>query len=281
MSGARAIRGRPPRAAMSRRPFLWSAATAALVAWLAGCARPPATRPANADTLAVAAGANLLYAVEALNAEFLATQPGVSLRLTTGASGSLYAQIQHGAPFDVFLSADTEYPARLAAAQLGDPGSLRTFATGRLVLWTTKPDIDVSDIRRALEDPRVQKIAVAQPQTAPYGRAAEAALKELGLWERARPRIVVGESIAQAVQFVETGSADLGFVALSLVRSGRLTGTGRWHEVPPERHARVPLDHAAVLTRRGAANAAARAYLEFLGSERAKKVLREFGYSAP
>lgn len=267
---------------MTRRALLRLAATG-VVARLAGCSKPPVRSAggAEANTVSVAAAANLLYAAEALNGAFAQTAAGAQVRLTIGASGSLFAQVQHGAPYDVFLSADTDFPARLAGAGLGDRDSLRTFATGRLVLWTTKPDLDLADVRRAIGDPRVQKIAVAQPQTAPYGRAAEAVLRGLGLWERARSKLVVGESIAQTAQFVETGSADLGFVALSLVRSGRLAGTGRWREVPPEWYASVPLDHAAVLTRRGANKRVAQQYLEFLGSERAKNVLREFGYGVP
>lgn len=267
---------------MTRRALLRLAATG-VVARLAGCSKPPvhSAGGAEANTVSVAAAANLLYAAEALNGAFAQTAAGARVRLTIGASGSLFAQVQHGAPYDVFLSADTDFPARLAAAGLGDRDSLQTFATGRLVMWTTKPDLDLADVRRAIEDPRVQKIAVAQPQTAPYGRAAEAVLRGLGLWERARSKLVVGESIAQTAQFVETGSADLGFVALSLVRSGRLAGTGRWREVPPELYARVPLGHAAVLTRRGANKRVARQYLAFLGSERAKSVLREFGYGVP
>lgn len=267
---------------MDRRTFL---ALASGTAALAGsCRRAEESTNgtlAGAGTVSVAAAANLIYAVEALNREFAVAAPGVIVKTTVGASGSLFAQLQHGAPFDVFLSADMDYPARAVAGGLGEAASLRTFATGRLVAWTTRTDVNLDDIRAAIESPQVHKVAIAQPQTAPYGRAAQRALETLGVLDRARPKFVVGESIAQTAQFVETGNAELGFVALSLVRSGRLAGTGRWVEIPAGLHTSVPLDHAAVLTRRGARNPAARRYLEFLGSQAARKVLLDFGYGVP
>lgn len=272
-----------PDVRTDRRTFLRLTLAPAAVAFSASCGRDtdsPDVGPESHD-VAIAAAANLIYAAEALNAEFRRTTPGARLTLTTGASGSLFAQIQHGAPLDVFLSADADYPARLAASGAAEASTLRTFARGRLVLWTTRSDVDVTDVRRALEDPRVQKIAIAQPQTAPYGRAAEAVLKELGLRERTRRKIVVGENIAQTAQFVETGSADVGFVALSLVHSSHLARKGRWQEVPASLYANVPLDHAVVLTRRGAGKETARLYLDFLRSNEAHAVLRRFGYEVP
>ena len=236
---------------------------------------------AASEKLSVAAAANLVYALEALNAEFKRATPDVAVTATTAASGTLFAQIRNGAPFDVFLSADTEYPERVVAARLGDRATLRTFATGRLVLWTTRAQLDVSDIGAVVRGPATKKIALAQPASAPYGRAAQAALEKLGAWEATRRKLVFGESISQTAQFVETGHADVGFVAMSFVLSPKLSAKGRWQEVPPEWYARVPLDHAVVLTTRGAANPAARKYLEFLRSEPARKILRDFGYGVP
>src|SRR5581483_11730760 len=175
-----------------------------------------------------------------------------------------FAQLKNGAPFDVFLSADTEYPRQIVAAGLGDAATQRTFATGRLVFWTTRADLELARLADAVRVPRVKKIALAQPKTAPYGRAAQAALEQLGVWRDVEAKIVIGENIAQTAQFIETGNADAGFVALSLVASPRLAPRGRWIEVPPALYARVPLDHALVLTTRGAQNPAARRYVEFL-----------------
>lgn len=233
------------------------------------------------STVSVAAAANLVYALDALNAAFKHTTPGVVITATTGASGSFFAQIKNGAPFDVFLSADTEYPRQIIAAGLGDSATLRIFATGRLVVWTTRDELDISDLTAAVRSAAVKKIAVAQPKLAPYGRAAQNALEALGIWREAGSKIVFGESISQTAQFVETGNADFGLVAMSLVLSPRLAKKGRWKEVPPELYARVSLDHAAVLTTRGAANPAAWRYLEFLQSDAARKVLRDFGYGTP
>jgi molybdate transport system substrate-binding protein len=235
----------------------------------------------GAETVAIAAAANLIYALDALDAAFQRASPGVSVSTTTGASGNLFAQIRNGAPFDVFLSADTEYPRQLAAADLGDSGTLRTFATGRLVLWTTRHDLNLYDIATLLRSATVKKIAIAQPRTAPYGRAAQAALTKLGVWTEVQPKLVIGENISQTAQFIQTGNADVGFVALSLVISGSLAGQGQWREVAPALYAGVPLDHAAVLTRHGAANPAARRFLDFLTGETAQDILHRFGYATP
>jgi molybdate transport system substrate-binding protein len=239
----------------------------------------PAAAPKPA--VSIAAAANLVYALEALNAEFKLLAPDVTLTSSTGASGGLFAQIKNGAPFDVFLSADTDYPQRLVAEKAASAASLRTFARGRLVFWTTRTGLDVQDIAAAVRDPGIRKIAVAQPTTAPYGRAAQAALEQLGVWRDARPKMVFGENITQTAQFVETGNADAGFVALSIVVSPRLAHQGRWVEVPRSLHPAETLDHAGVLTTRGADNPAARRYLEFLGSAAARKILRDFGYAVP
>lgn len=242
--------------------------------------RPSAFAHAG-PAVAIAAAANLVYVLDALNAEFKRTTPAIAVTTATGASGSLFAQIAHGAPFDVFLSADTGYPAQVAAQGLGPASSLRIFATGRLVVWTTRADLDLNDLSALVRATTVRKVAIAQPKTAPYGRAAQATLEKLGAWSATQSKIVLGESISQTAQFVETGNADLGFVALSLVLSPRLVHTGRWREIPPELFAAAPLDHAAVLTTRGAANPAAQRFFEFLGGDAAKKILRASGYRVP
>jgi molybdate transport system substrate-binding protein len=236
---------------------------------------------AGHSSVSIAAAANFVYALDALNSEFKRHHAAIRVTSTTGASGSLFAQITNGAPFDVFLSADTDYPEQLVAAGLGLRSTQRVFATGRIVAWTIHDDLDLQDLARMIRLPSVKKIALAQPRNAPYGRAAQSALEVLGLWHDAQPKLVFGESIAQAAQFVETGNADLGFVALSFVLSPRLAKQGQWQEIPPEWYEGTSLDHAALLTTRGAANPAARRYLEFLGSDAAKKILRDFGYGVP
>lgn len=229
--------------------------------------------------LSIAAAANLVYALDALDAEFSRINPNVTVTSATGASGSLVAQITQGAPYDVFLSADSTFPRALIKAGMADEKSLNTFAYGRLVLWTTRPGVQVTDIAALLKNPAVQKLAMANADTAPFGRAAKQTLQRLGVWEEARPKIVLGENISQASQFVETGNADAGFVALSIVVSPKLRDKGQWVEVPNTLY--DPLEQCAIITEHGAGSAAAARYLTFLRSAAARKILEEFGYGIP
>lgn len=233
----------------------------------------------TADKLSVAAAANLIYAIDALNAEFKRQQPATVVTLVTGASGNLVTQIQNGAPFDLFLSADREYPEKLVALGLADGATLTRFAVGRLVLWTTRPQLELTSLATLVRNPTVQKIAVANLRTAPYGRAAHEALTRLGLWAEAEPKIVVGENVTQTSQFVETGNADAGLVAMSLVVSPRLKGKGQWVEIDGALHS--PLEQAAVITKIGTRNPAASRYLAFLRGPEARAVLERFGYRIP
>ncbi|MBW8781078.1 MAG: molybdate ABC transporter substrate-binding protein [Verrucomicrobia bacterium] len=235
--------------------------------------------PLRAEKITVAAAANFTYALDALNAAFRKAQPDIEVVTLTGASGSLFAQIQHGAPIDVFLSADLDYPKKLIQAGGADASTLATFATGRLVLWTTRSQLVFTDLSSALDDPRLRHLAIANPKTAPYGRAAQEVLLALKRWDDLAPRLVIGENISQTAQFVETGNADAGFVALSFVLSPKLKDKGRYLEIPASLHA--PLEHGAVLTTRGATGTAARRYLLFLRSPEARAVLQSQGYGVP
>jgi molybdate transport system substrate-binding protein len=232
-----------------------------------------------ADAVSIAGAANLVYALDALNAEFRKSSPATAVTVTTGASGNLVAQIKNGAPFDVFLSADLDYPRALAASGHAQAKSLVTFAVGRLVLWTMKADLEVDDVATTVRSPSVRKLAIANADSAPYGRAAKQAMEQLGAWTEAQPKLVIGENISQTTQFVSTGNADAGFVALSVVLSPALKNMGRWSEVPSTLY--TPLEQGAVLTTRGATNPAAQRYLEFLRSEAAKKILHDYGYGIP
>jgi molybdate transport system substrate-binding protein len=231
------------------------------------------------DKVTIAVAANLVHTIDALTSAFQAEQPNVKVEVTIGSSGNLVAQITHGAPFDLFLSADLEYPQALIDSGAADATNLTPFATGRLVLWTTRANIQFPDVATALRDTRVHEIAVAHMTTAPYGRAAKQTLEKLNLWEELQSQIVVGENISQTAQFVASGNADLGFVALSLVLSPQLEGKGTWIEVPAHLHA--PLTQGAVLTNRGARNNNARSFLTFLQSAEARKVFARYGYAVP
>jgi molybdate transport system substrate-binding protein len=230
-------------------------------------------------SLSIAAAANLTYALGGLDAEYAKVSPGVQITTALGASGSLVAQISNGAPYDIFLSADMKFAKKLADLGHASASSLTPFAVGRLVLWTVKPGVDVADISAAVRNPSVRVLAIANAESAPYGRAAKQALGKLGLWEAAQPKLVTSEDISQATEFVETGNADAGFVALSLVMSPRLQGKGRWTEVPSDLY--EPLTQVAAITTQGSGNPEAARYIAFLRSEAAAKVLESFGYGAP
>jgi molybdate transport system substrate-binding protein len=236
-------------------------------------------RLSGADTVAVAAAANLTYVLAPLDQEFQRQNPEFSVRSEIGASGSLVAQIKNGAPYDVFLSADMDFPRRLIAEGGAEATSLVIFAYGKLILWTTRPGLDLSSIEAVVRNSEVKRIAVANPKLAPYGRAAEEVLSKLKLGSEAAPKTVYGENITQTAQFVSSGNADAGFVAFSLVTAPNLKEKGRWIEVPADLYA--PIAQGAVLTTRGAANAAARKYLLFLATPEARAVFARFGYGLP
>lgn len=242
-----------------------------------GSLKPESGNPSSA--VSVAAAANLVFALEALNAEFKKSEPDLALRSTTATSGALVAQIKQGAPVDVFLSADLDYPRALVANGFAEEKSLQVFATGKLVLWTTRPGLKLDSVSAVVRDAAVMKIALTNPATAPYGRAARQALEKLGVWEDVRPKLVVSEAISPTIQLVESGQAEIGFIALAVVLSPNLKAKSHWIEVPAALHA--PLDHGAVLTNRGAANPAAARYLAFLSTPAARKILQDFGYALP
>ncbi len=238
-----------------------------------------ADNPPEAGALSIAAAANLVYALDALDSEYGKGAPGVKVITATGASGNLVAQIKNGAPYDIFLSADVDFPRALIAAGQADGHSLITFAVGRLVIWTTRAGIDVSDLKETVRNPRVQRLAIANFTSAPYGRASREAMERLGVWTDAQPKLVVGENISQTAQFVETGNADAGFVAMSLVLSPKLKDKGRWTEVPKDLYA--ALDQGAVVTAHGQTNPASQGYMKFLRSSAARRILESYGYGFP
>jgi len=243
-------------------------------------------RADRGPTVSIAAASDLVFCLEALHAAFLQIENPRSkienptaLTVSTGSSGNFFAQIKNGAPFDVFLSADLHYPRELAAAGAADGRSITLYAIGRIVLWTVRPDLDPADLAAVVRSPSVRKFAIANPAHAPYGRAAQQALEKGNLWTAAQPKLVLGENISQTAQFVQTGNADAGIVALSLVLAPVLAGTGRWVEIPPSAYA--SLEQAAVLTTRGAANPAAARYLAFLRTPAARAIFDRFGFRLP
>ncbi len=238
-----------------------------------GCG--PDARTEDAQRIVrVAVAANFAAAHEELVSRFEANS-GIEVETSLGSTGQLYAQIVNGAPYDVFLAADAARPERLEREGLVEPGSRFTYAVGRLALYTR--DGQLTDSPESwLRAESFQHLAIANPAIAPYGAAAEQALEQLGLWNLLETRLVKGESIGQAFQFVESGAAEAGLVALSQVVDKEAS---TYWIVPRELH--QPLLQDAVLLRTGTRNRATGEFLEFLMSEEARQVLSHYGYELP
>jgi len=232
---------------------------------------------ARAGEVAVAVAANFSLPMQRIAAEF-ERDTGHKAQLSVGATGKFYAQIRNGAPFEVLLSADDETPARLDAGGATVPGSRFTYAIGRLALWSVQPEL-VDAQGAVLGKGSFKHLAIANPKTAPYGAASIEVLRGLGLLDALRPKFVQGENVAQAQQFVASGNAELGFVALSQVwRDGKF-GEGSGWIVPSGLHA--PLRQDAVLLLPGRDKPAALALLAYLRGDKARTVIRGFGYELP
>ncbi len=233
-----------------------------------------ASLPAHAGEVQVAVAANFAAPMRAIAADF-EKSTGHKAVLSSGSTGKFYAQIRNGAPFDVFLAADDETPARLDQESATVPGSRFTYAIGKLVLWSANPDLvdGKGDVLRAA---KFSRLALAAPKLAPYGAAAVETIARLGLLNQLTPKFVQGESIGQTFGFVSTGNAELGFVALSQVwEGGRLKSGSAWI-VPAELH--DPIRQEAVLLARAKDNPAAAALMAFLKTDGAKTLIRSFGY---
>lgn len=234
-----------------------------------------AATPVRAGETLVAVAANFADTAGQLAQLFSATS-GHRVTFAAGATGKLYAQIVHGAPFDALLAADAERPRILEDEGRAVAGTRFTYALGRLALWSPDPARIGADGAAVLRAGYFRALAVANPVLAPYGAAARETLERLGLYESVRPKLVMGENAGQAFALVATGNAELGFVALASVLSPANTAVGSRWEVPAELHA--PIRQDAVLLRHGETNGAARAFLSFLGSARAREIIRAAGY---
>ena len=251
-----------------RNAFVWLHCLAAAVSTLTAVA---STHAAEAQ---VAVAANFAEPIKAI-AAVLEKTTGHTLKISVGATGSLYAQIKNGAPFDVFLSANTEAPAQLEKDGLAQPGSRFTYATGKLVLWSA--DVARVDAKgEVLTSGNFRKVAIASPKVAPYGAAAVQMIDRLGLSARLTPRLVQGESIGQTFNFVYTGNAELGFVALSQVLDGGKLKSGSMWLIPQNLY--DPIRQDAVLLQRAASNPAAQALVQVLKSPNIKDLIRSYGY---
>lgn len=239
------------------------------------------TLTARAAELTVAAAADLKFALDKIVTDFQKTHTNDMIKVTYGASGNLASQIENGAPFDLFFSADVQFPKRLIEMKLAGDSELFPYAIGHVVLWVrNESSLDVQ--KRGVEsllDPSVRKIAIANPQHAPYGRAAEAALKSLGVYDKIADKLVLGENVSQTAQFVQSGAADAGLIALSLARSPKMKDAGRYWEVPGDAYPK--LEQAGVILSRTQAPELAKALREAVTNSHGQDILRRYGFVIP
>lgn len=238
-------------------------------------------RRAPSHTLSIAAAADLQFALEDVSHAFQVEHPGLTPRIAYGSSGNFYAQIRNHAPFDLFLSADLEYARHLADEGLAVPHTMFPYAVGRLAVWVpSSSTLDVEQLQmKIFDDPSVRHVAIANPQHAPYGRAAEAALHHFGIYEEVSPKLVLAENIAQTLQFVQSGAAEVGIVALSLVLAPNVRGQGRYWEVPLDAYPR--LYQGGVILNRAAESEPAAEFETFLTGEKGRAILSRYGFSLP
>jgi molybdate transport system substrate-binding protein len=234
---------------------------------------------AAADEITIAAAADLTFAFKDVGTRF-EKETGNTLKFTFGSSGNFLTQIQNGAPFDMFFSADIGYPKKLEAAGLIEPGSLYEYATGAIVIWV--PNASTLDLKQGLAvltDPHINKIAIGNPEHAPYGRAAVAAMKHENVYDKVSGKLVQGENIAQAAQFVESGNADVGILALSLALAPNLKAKGRYVVIPATDY--PPLEQAAVIIKSSQKKATAEQFLAFIKTPAIVSLMRDYGFTVP
>ena len=243
----------------------------------AGCSARQAEKP----EFTVAAASDLRFAMDELAPQFQKQHPEIALKLSYGSSGRFFYQIENGSPYDVFCSADLAYPWDLAAKGLTVPGSEFVYGVGRIVVWVPS-DSPIPVEQRGLAsllDPSIHYIAVANPAHAPYGKAAVAALRSAGMYEGIKDKLAFGENVSATLQYVQTGSAEIGIVALSLALAPPIRETGRYWEIPVESYPRV--EQGGVIIKSTKQPAVAQQFRSFMLTEESRAVLRRYGFSLP
>ena len=234
---------------------------------------------AGAAEIKVAAASDLTFAFKDVAAQF-EKQTGNSVKLTYGSSGNFFAQIQNGAPFDLFFSADVGYPQKLEAAGLIEPGTIYDYASGKLVMWApNESKLDLSRGLAVLLDPGIKKIAIANPLHAPYGSAAVAAMRHAAIYDQVKSKLVLGENISQTAQFVQSGNADVALLALSLALAPAMKNSGRYVEIPSADY--PPLIQAAVILKSSRNKELAKQFLKFLQQPGTVALMEQYGFSIP
>jgi molybdate transport system substrate-binding protein len=232
---------------------------------------------ANAGNITIAAASDLKFAMDEIVAAFKTRNPGDEVNVIYGSSGKFYTQIQQGGPFDLYFSADIEFPRQLAKSGFA-ASEVKPYGIGRLVLWSTA--LDARQLTLAnLTNASIRRVAIANPQHAPYGKRAEEALRSNGLWSSVEPKLVFGENIAQTAQFVQTGNAQVGLIALSLALSPELARLGGYTLIPEHLH--KPLEQGFIITRRAAANPLAKNFADHMQGMSARAIMTRYGFSLP
>ena len=232
---------------------------------------------AHAGKITIAAAADLKFAMDEIVSTFQRSNSADQVDVIYGSSGKFHAQIQRGAPYDLYFSADIAFPRALAKAGFA-ASEVRPYAVGRIVLWSAAMDARQMTLA-SLTDARVARVAVANPRHAPYGKRAEEALRASGLWDKVEPKLVYGENIAHAAQFVQSGNAQVGVIALALAVSPELAGKGGYWLIPDHLHA--PLEQGFIITRRAQGNALAQRFADYMGSQAARAVMTRYGFVLP
>lgn len=236
-----------------------------------------ATGAAQAEKLTIAAAADLKFAMDEIVAHFKAENPQEQIEVIYGSSGKFHAQIRQGAPYDLYFSADIAFAEQLLQADHA-ASEVIPYALGRLVLWSS--NLDATKLTLAsLTDPKITRIAIANPKHAPYGKRAEEALRASKVWDKVERKLVYGENIAHAAQFVQTGNAQVGIIALALVLNPSLADKGGYYLIPEHLHA--PLEQGFIITKRAAGNASAKRFADYMKSPASRITMTKYGFVLP
>jgi molybdate transport system substrate-binding protein len=242
-----------------------------------GCVHQPSHAVKETASLRIAAASDLKFALDEVVSAFVDRHPEISVATTYGASGNFYAQILNRAPFDLYLSADVKYPLQLVEKGMADRDSVFVYSRGQLVIWVpTDSPLDIKKGLPVLRDERIKKIATANPKHAPYGQAAQVALEAEGIYEDVASKLVLGENVSQAAQFIESGAADVGIIALSLAESPVMKSKGRYQRVHQESY--PPLEQGAAILTDCKNREAAEEFCDFLQSSEGQRVLHRYGF---
>jgi molybdate transport system substrate-binding protein len=234
------------------------------------------SRLCPAQEITIAAAADLQFAMQEITARFQ-KETGKTVKVIYGSSGNFFEQIQNGAPFDMFFSANLDYPKKLEAAGLTEPGSYHEYAKGKIVVWVLNDSkINLNSGLRAMLDPRVKKIAIANPLHAPYGQAAVSAMQKEGIYEKVKDKFVLGENISQTASLIVSGAADIGVVALSLASSPNMKDKGRYAEIPRDQY--PPIAQAVVILKSSKNKAVAQQFLSYMQSPAIADLLKQYGF---